>query len=94
MGQSAKIERSLLDGSERKVIVKTGISLPRSVTVDCVTHDVYWVDAIVDAIQSVSFNGGNRRYIQTNTPNPYGLAVFDSYVYWVDRNLQKVAIKY
>ncbi|XP_035827354.1 low-density lipoprotein receptor-related protein 2 [Aplysia californica] len=90
MGQTAKIERSLLDGSNRTAIVKTGISLPRDITIDYATHDVYWVDAIVDAIQSVSFSGGNRRYIQTNTPNPYGLAVFKSYVYWVDRNLQRI----
>uniref|UniRef100_A0A2C9KAN0 EGF-like domain-containing protein n=1 Tax=Biomphalaria glabrata TaxID=6526 RepID=A0A2C9KAN0_BIOGL len=90
MGQTAKIERSLLDGTNRTTIVKSGISLPRDVTIDFVTHDVYWVDAIVDAIQCVTFDGENRRYIQTNTPNPYGLSVFNSYVYWVDRNLQKI----
>ena len=51
MGQTAKIERSLLDGTNRTAIVTTGISLPRDVTIDYATHDVYWVDAIVDAIQ-------------------------------------------
>lgn len=51
MGQTAKIERSLLDGTNRTAIVKTGISLPRDVTIDIETHDVYWVDAIVDTIQ-------------------------------------------
>ena len=43
--------------------------------------------------QSVSFDGEDRRYIQPNTPNPFGLTVFKSYVYWVDRNLQKVSFK-
>ncbi|CAG5126006.1 unnamed protein product, partial [Candidula unifasciata] len=90
MGQTAKIERSLLDGSNRTVIVNTSISLPRDITVDIETHEIYWVDAIIDAIQSVSFNGENRRYIQTNIPNPFGIAVFKSYVYWIDRNLQRL----
>ncbi|XP_059178824.1 low-density lipoprotein receptor-related protein 2-like isoform X2 [Physella acuta] len=90
MGQTAKIERSLLDGTNRTAIVKTGISLPRDVTIDIETHDVYWVDAIVDTIQCVDYNGENRRYIQTNIPNPFGLCVFKTYVYWIDRNLQKI----
>ncbi|GFN87816.1 low-density lipoprotein receptor-related protein [Plakobranchus ocellatus] len=90
MGQTAKIERSLLDGSNRSTIVKTGINLPRDITIDYSTHDIYWVDAIVDAIQCVSYDGENRRYIQPNTPNPYGIIVFQNYVYWVDRNLQKI----
>lgn len=51
MGQTAKIERSLLDGTNRTSLVKIGVSLPRGIAIDLDTHDVYWVDAIVDAIQ-------------------------------------------
>lgn len=51
LGQTAKIERSLLDGSNRTVLVNVGISIPRSIAIDFDTHDVYWIDSIVDAIQ-------------------------------------------
>lgn len=51
MGQTAKIERSLLDGSNRTVLVQSGISLPRAIAIDFATHDVYWIDSVVDAIQ-------------------------------------------
>ncbi|GFR69842.1 low-density lipoprotein receptor-related protein 2-like, partial [Elysia marginata] len=90
VGQTARIERSLLDGSNRSTLVKSGISLPRDISIDYSTHNIYWADSIVDALQSVSFDGDNRRYIQPNTPNPFGLTVFNAYIYWVDRNLQKV----
>ncbi|KAK7113108.1 hypothetical protein V1264_012457 [Littorina saxatilis] len=90
MGQTAKIERSLLDGSNRTVLVQTGISLPRAIAIDFTTHDVYWIDSVVDAIQSISFSGGNRRYVQTSIPNGYGLTVFGTYVFWIDRNTKDV----
>ena len=51
MGQTAKIERSLLDGSNKTAIVTTGISQPRDIAIDYQNHDIYWVDSIVDAIQ-------------------------------------------
>ncbi|RUS81822.1 hypothetical protein EGW08_010414, partial [Elysia chlorotica] len=90
VGQTAKIVRSLLDGSNRSTIVKSGISLPRDLTIDYSDNRVYWVDAVVDAIQSVTFDGDDRQYVQANTPNPFGLTVFQSYVYWIDRNLEKI----
>lgn len=43
--------------------------------------------------QCMSFSGGNRRFVQTNIPNGYGLAVFRTFVYWVDQNLKNVSLK-
>jgi len=48
------------------------------------------VDSREDAIFSVKWNGGNRRVIQGNLPNPKGLAILKGDVYWVDRNLKKI----
>jgi len=42
-------------------MVTSGISNPRDLTVDMLTHDVYWVDSKLDMIQKVSFSGGNRQ---------------------------------
>ncbi|KAJ8319794.1 hypothetical protein KUTeg_001381 [Tegillarca granosa] len=91
-GQYPKIERVSLDvsNSSRVTIVSYGISSPRDIFVDVFTNDVYWVDSVVDAIQKVSFSGGNRQYIRTNLPSPFGLAVDEFSIYWVDRNLKRV----
>ncbi|OQV14980.1 Low-density lipoprotein receptor-related protein 2 [Hypsibius exemplaris] len=92
-GQFPKIERAYLDGSGRKPIVTSGISTPRDITIDHATNDVYWVDSVVDSIQSVNYLGGNRRDIRSEStgyrlPSPYGVAIYEDKVYWVDRNLQ------
>lgn len=42
-------------------MITTGISMPRDLTVDMNTHDVYWVDSRLDNIQKVSFNGVHRQ---------------------------------
>lgn len=92
-GQFPKIERAFLDGTGRKPIVTDGISTPRDITIDHATNDVYWVDSMVDSIQSVNYLGGNRKDIRSaatgyRLPSPYGIAVNENMVYWVDRNLQ------
>ena len=50
-GITPQIERSLLDGSNRSAIVKTGIMYPRGISIDYSTGHVYWVDTVIDAIQ-------------------------------------------
>ena len=63
-GQTPKIYRACLDGSNRTAIVSSGVVSPHDVTVDIQTHHVYWVDTRVDAIQvsltqiaGLDFNG-------------------------------------
>ncbi|CAM1327224.1 Uncharacterised protein PB.8386, partial [Pycnogonum litorale] len=86
-GQYPKIEKALLDCSNRTPIVTTGISNPRDLTIDILSHDVFWVDSREDAIQKVSHTGGRRQYIRRNLPNPMGIAIYKDSVFWVDRNL-------
>jgi len=50
-GQYPKIERSSLDGSDRKSLTQSGIVKPRAITIDISTNDVYWTDTAVDSIQ-------------------------------------------
>lgn len=60
-GQYPRIGKAWLDGSNWQPMVTVGISMPRDLTIDMNTHDVYWVDARLDSIQKVSYNGGNRQ---------------------------------
>ena len=54
-GQSPKIVKAFLDGTNITHIVTTGISRPVGISIDIDTHNVYWVDATVDAIQVGEF---------------------------------------
>ena len=89
-GQFPVIGKALLDGTQWTPLVTSGISAPRDLTIDMQTHDVYWVDSREDAIQKISYSGGNRQLIRRNLPNPMGIAVLRNTVYWVDRNLGTV----
>ena len=89
-GQFPVIGKALLDGTQWTPLVTSGISSPRDLTIDMQTHDVYWVDSREDAIQKISYLGGNRQLIRRNLPNPMGIALLKNTVYWVDRNLGTV----
>ncbi|KFM82299.1 Low-density lipoprotein receptor-related protein 2, partial [Stegodyphus mimosarum] len=89
-GQYPKIEQAFLDGTNRTPIVVTSISSPRDLTIDIETHDVYWVDSKEDAVQRVTYNGGDRTYVYRRLPNPMGVALHGSDIYWVDRNLRTI----
>jgi len=74
------IGKALLDGTQWTPLVTSGISSPRDLTIDMQTHDVYWVDSREDAIQKISYSGGNRQLIRRNLPNPMGIALFRNQV--------------
>lgn len=89
-GQYPRIGKCYLDGSNWTPLVTSGISDPRDLAIDMSTHDVYWVDSKLDTIQKISYTGGNRQVIRRNLPNPMGIAVYLSHIYWVDRNLLSI----
>ncbi|CAH1155627.1 unnamed protein product [Phaedon cochleariae] len=89
-GQYPRIGKSNLDGSEWQPLITSGISNPTDLTIDLNTHDVYWVDSKLDMIQRISYSGGLRTVIRRNLPNPMGIAVYKSELYWVDRNLKSL----
>ncbi|XP_028846293.1 low-density lipoprotein receptor-related protein 2a isoform X3 [Denticeps clupeoides] len=91
-GQSPKIERALLDGSNRTVLVSSGIITPRGLALDRQNGYVYWVDDSLDMIARVRPEGGETEIVRYGSryPTPYGIAVFQNLVLWVDRNLKKV----
>ena len=56
-------------------------------SVDIPAKRVYWVDPKVDLIESIDYDGGKRRQVghgMLQVPHPFGLALFDQYLYWTD----------
>lgn len=91
-GQTPKIERALLDGTNRTILVSSGIITPRGLALDWRTGYVYWVDDSLDMIARINPHGGETEIVRFGSryPTPYGITVFENSIIWVDRNLKKV----
>ena len=63
-----KIERSLRDGSDRRVIVDTSrIVVPEALTVDRANEHLYWSDSFQDRVERVGYDGSGRKVILKKT---------------------------
>lgn len=92
-GSTAKIERANLDGSDRVVIVNTGLKWPNGITIDYDRDLIYWVngDNVTRAIEYCDFNGNNRTVlIDTLLEHPFGITLHKDHVYWTDWQTNKV----
>ena len=62
-GINRKIEKSILDGTQRVAIVTSNLSMPTGISLDRRNKLVYWVDYGTGAIESVDYNGNNRKLL-------------------------------
>lgn len=92
-GSEPKIERSLEDGSERQVIVDKDIIWPNGITIDLITKRIFWLDAKLNSINSIDYDGQNRRLVLHSAQfirHPFSLDIFEDTVYWTDWELESV----
>ncbi|XP_028967382.1 low-density lipoprotein receptor-related protein 2 [Galendromus occidentalis] len=89
-GQYPKIERALMDCTNRTSIVVEDIISPSDIAVDIASGDIYWVDKRVDRLESCRFDGSNRRTLASRLPKPMGVAIYGDWVFWADRNLRSI----
>lgn len=81
------LEAAAMDGSNRRVLIKSHTHQVSGVVVDIPAKRVYWVDPKVDRLESVDYQGNDRRVIaqgMNEVPHPFGLALFDQNLYWTD----------
>ena len=95
-GSPPKIERASLAGLNRTVLVDLSSSyqhLPNSIFVDYTQDRIYWIDALIDAIDSTDLNGNNRRLIASRPSlnmHPFDFTVYDDVLYWSDWNTDSI----
>ncbi|XP_073999056.1 low-density lipoprotein receptor-like isoform X3 [Rhodnius prolixus] len=92
-GKEGRIERAGLDGSHRQVIVSYDIRWPNGLTLDLVRKRLYWVDAKLNLISSVNYDGSGRRVVLRSTEtlhHPFSISVFEDFVYWTDWDKQAI----
>ncbi|XP_047488646.1 low-density lipoprotein receptor-related protein 1-like [Penaeus chinensis] len=90
-----KLERALMDGTERQPIVINKIVYPFGVTVDYPNQHVYWVDGYLSHVERVDYNGENRRIIikLKTDERPFGISVFENSLFitsWKDNSIKVV----
>uniref|UniRef100_A0A915K646 EGF-like domain-containing protein n=1 Tax=Romanomermis culicivorax TaxID=13658 RepID=A0A915K646_ROMCU len=84
-GAGPKIESSDLSGSSRKILVNRNLILPISLSIDIPNRRLYWSDPKTSSIESINFDGGDRRLVKTfafDESKPAYLDVFEDYVYY------------
>jgi len=79
----AKIARLDMDGQNQKILIEgKNIEWPNGLAID--NTKVYWADARFDRIESINFDGTDRKVIRPSTQHIFGLAVDKNYIYWSD----------
>ncbi|TNN03863.1 hypothetical protein fugu_000892 [Takifugu bimaculatus] len=85
--EQVKLERAYMDGSSRVELVKSRLGIPAGITVDIVTKRVYWSDIHFDTVETVTYNGLDRKIVLnggTQAPYPFGIATFENHVFFTD----------
>ncbi|XP_022782783.1 low-density lipoprotein receptor-related protein 4-like isoform X2 [Stylophora pistillata] len=89
-GTSHKIEVAGMDGNNRSTLVKRGLYSPNGLTLDSANKRLYWVDAWFHVLEYYDLE---RHTITTVLQdrnilwNPFGLTLFEDYIYWTDSSL-------
>ncbi|XP_037297388.1 LOW QUALITY PROTEIN: low-density lipoprotein receptor-related protein 6-like [Manduca sexta] len=86
-GEIPKIERAGMNGdpATRKVIVKENIFWPNGITIDYDNNLIYWMDAKLQFVDVIDFNGDKRkRIVNGGLVYPYALTFFNYKLYWTD----------
>uniref|UniRef100_A0A8C0TXJ2 Low-density lipoprotein receptor-related protein 2 n=1 Tax=Canis lupus familiaris TaxID=9615 RepID=A0A8C0TXJ2_CANLF len=82
-----KLERAFMDGTNRKDLVKTKLGWPAGITLDIVSKRVYWVDCRFDYIETVTYDGIQRKTVihgGSLIPHPFGISLFEDRVFFTD----------
>ncbi|RXM28137.1 Low-density lipoprotein receptor-related protein 2 [Acipenser ruthenus] len=90
-GQNPKIERACLDGTNRTVLVSSGILTPRDlgapdgIAYDWISKRIYYSDYVNQTINSMAIDGSQRTTI-ARVPRPRAIMLDPcrGYMYWTD----------
>ena len=79
-GRNAKIERATTDGRDRTELINSRLKSPRGIAVDRVERRVYWVDQEEGVIESITYDGSDRKFLRRGLQNT---RLFDIAIYKV-----------
>lgn len=81
-GANPKIERALLNGSQRFAIVTTNLYWPNGIELDRGNKRIVWVDAGFGRVESIDYNGNNRQLLyQQQDLRPFDVALIPPFLF-------------
>jgi len=84
-GANPKIERASLTGNQRLVIVTTDLFWPNGIDLDKGNKRIFWVDAKTDKVESVDYNGNDRKLLfQQSGLHPFAVALIPPFLFFTD----------
>ncbi|XP_072373154.1 low-density lipoprotein receptor-related protein 2-like [Scyliorhinus torazame] len=91
IGSEPHIERAGMDGTNRKLLVKSGLGWPTSLTLDLIGRKLLWADGKLHCIGVANLDGTDMKLFQlVHTRRPFAVAVFEDEIYWSDVELRTV----
>lgn len=81
---SVVIERSLIDGNDRKLIIASDLEDVKCLVVDHKDDLLFWADSKLKKIESSHLNGENRKIIIANFKGSTMIAVHGMDLFWTD----------
>lgn len=90
--KNSAIRKAGLDGSVPVSLVSTDVILPRAIAVD--ENTVFWSDVIKETIESIMYDGTNRKILIRNV-DTLGIGILGESIYWacpheIDYRLQVI----
>ena len=79
-----KIEVANMDGSNRRVLVKSSLGLPNGLTLVQSTNELCFTDAGTWSIRCVSLSDLSMRKVLQPAPYPFGITSFNRTLFWTD----------
>jgi len=87
VGTYPKIQQASLNGGQRVTVVTTFLYLPNGIELDRGNKRIFWVDAGYDSVESVDYNGSNRKILfQEDGLHPYGVVLIAPFLFFTDWN--------
>ena len=87
VGTYPKIEQASLNGNQRVTVVATSLHLPNGIELDRGNKRIFWVDAGYDRVETVDYNGKNRKILfQLDGLHPYGVVLIAPFLFFTDWN--------
>ena len=87
------IERASMDGTARSILHSSNIIYPVSLALDRDTQKLYWIDSVLNRMESSFVDGSNHKILITSSSTlrrTHGMAVFQNLVYWTEQNRRKL----
>ena len=84
-GLNPRIEKATLNGNQRISIVTSDLYRPNGIELDRGNQKIFWADTGVDRVESVDYDGSNRRLLfQLIGLHPCGVALIPPFLYFTD----------